>query len=42
MGGELLGLKAIGTELHTWDAVLLEDPQVCQIPFEWREGWRAS
>ena len=33
MGGELLGLDGISTELHTCDAIALEDSQVCVIPF---------
>jgi CRP/FNR family transcriptional regulator len=34
MAGELIGLDGIGTELHTCDAVALEDSQVCVIPFQ--------
>jgi len=34
MAGELLGLDGIGTDLHTCDAVALEDSQVCVIPYE--------
>ena len=33
MTGELLGLDGISTEIHTCDAVALEDSQVCIIPF---------
>ncbi|PTN12976.1 fumarate/nitrate reduction transcriptional regulator Fnr [Nitrosomonas aestuarii] len=33
MTGELLGLDAISTELHTCDAIALEDSEVCEIPF---------
>lgn len=33
MTGELLGLDAISTEMHTCDAVALEDSEVCEIPF---------
>jgi CRP/FNR family transcriptional regulator, anaerobic regulatory protein len=33
MAGELLGLDGIGTDIHTCDAVALEDSQVCQIPY---------
>ena len=33
MGGELLGLDGIGTDLHTCDALALEDSQVCVIPY---------
>ncbi|HSW05934.1 helix-turn-helix domain-containing protein [Aquabacterium sp.] len=34
MVGELLGLDGVGTDVHTCDAVALEDAQVCVIPFE--------
>ena len=33
MTGELLGLDAISSEIHTCDAVALEDSEVCEIPF---------
>lgn len=33
MTGELLGLDAISSEMHTCDAVALEDSEVCEIPF---------
>jgi CRP/FNR family transcriptional regulator len=33
MGGELIGMDGIGTELHTCDAIALEDSEVCVIPF---------
>ncbi len=33
MTGELLGLDAISTEMHTCDAVALENSEVCEIPF---------
>ena len=33
MTGELLGLDAISTEMHTCDAIALEDSEVCEIPF---------
>lgn len=33
MTGELIGLDAISTELHTCDAIALEDSEVCEIPF---------
>jgi CRP/FNR family transcriptional regulator len=33
MTGELLGLDAIGSEMHTCDAIALEDSEVCEIPF---------
>ena len=31
--GELMGLEAISTERHNYDAVALEDSEVCVIPF---------
>lgn len=34
MTGELLGLDAISSEIHTCDAIALEDSEVCEIPFE--------
>ncbi len=33
MTGELLGLDAISTDIHTCDAIALEDSEVCEIPF---------
>jgi len=33
MAGEILGMDGIGTELHTCNAVALEDSEVCLIPF---------
>jgi len=33
MGGELIGMDGIGTEVHTCDAIALEDSEVCVIPF---------
>ena len=33
MAGELIGLDGISTDLHTCDAVALEDSQVCVIPY---------
>lgn len=33
MAGELLGLDGISTDLHSCDAVALEDSQVCVIPY---------
>ncbi|MEK6736762.1 MAG: fumarate/nitrate reduction transcriptional regulator Fnr [Pseudomonadota bacterium] len=33
MTGELLGLDAISAEIHTCDAIALEDSEVCEIPF---------
>jgi len=34
MGGELIGLDGIGQGVHEFDAVALEDSQVCAIPYE--------
>jgi len=33
MTGELLGLDAISSDMHTCDAIALEDSEVCEIPF---------
>jgi CRP/FNR family transcriptional regulator len=33
MAGELLGMDGIGTEIHSCNAVALEDSEVCNIPF---------
>jgi CRP/FNR family transcriptional regulator len=33
MGGEILGLDGISSEIHTCNAVALEDSEVCLIPF---------
>jgi CRP/FNR family transcriptional regulator len=33
MAGELLGLDGISTDVHTCDAIALEDSQVCVIPY---------
>jgi CRP/FNR family transcriptional regulator len=33
MAGEILGMDGISTELHTCNAVALEDSEVCLIPF---------
>lgn len=33
MGGEILGLDAIGDSAHTTNAVALDDAEVCEIPF---------
>ncbi len=38
MAGELLGLDGISTDVHTCDAVALEDSQVCVIPYGALEG----
>jgi CRP/FNR family transcriptional regulator len=32
-GGEILGMDGIGTEVHSCNAVALEDSEVCVIPF---------
>ena len=34
MAGEILGLDGIATDLHTCDAIALEDTEVCALPFE--------
>jgi CRP/FNR family transcriptional regulator len=33
MTGETLGMDAISSELHQCDALVLEDSEVCEIPF---------
>jgi CRP/FNR family transcriptional regulator len=33
MAGEIIGLDAISTDVHTCDAVALEDSEVCELPF---------
>lgn len=33
MAGEILGLDGIATDLHTCDAIALEDTEVCALPF---------
>ncbi len=38
MTGELLGLDGISSELHTCNAIALEDSEVCAIPFSHLEG----
>ena len=38
MTGEVLGLEAISTDIHTCNAVALEDSEVCEIPFAKLEG----
>ena len=38
MAGEMLGLDGIGTDIHTCNAVALEDSEVCFIPFNPLEG----
>lgn len=34
MAGEILGLDGIGTDIHTCDAIALEDSQVCTVPLD--------
>ena len=34
MAGEILGLDGIATDLHTCDAIALEDTEVCVLPFD--------
>jgi CRP/FNR family transcriptional regulator len=38
MTGELLGLDGISSEIHSCNAVALEDSEVCAIPFSHLEG----
>jgi CRP-like cAMP-binding protein len=38
MTGELLGLDGISSEVHTCNAIALEDSEVCAIPFSHLEG----
>jgi len=33
MAGEIIGLDAISTDVHTCDAVALEDSEICELPF---------
>lgn len=33
MAGEIIGLDAISTDIHTCDAIALEDSEVCEMPF---------
>lgn len=33
MAGEIIGMDAISSDVHTCDAVALEDSEVCEIPF---------
>lgn len=33
MTGELMGMDAISSEIHSCDAIALEDSEVCEIPF---------
>ena len=34
MPGEIIGLDAISTDIHTCDAVALEDSEICELPFD--------
>ena len=34
MAGEIVGLDGIATDLHTCDAIALEDTEVCALPFD--------
>ena len=34
MAGEVVGLDGIATDLHTCDAIALEDTEVCALPFD--------
>ena len=34
MAGEIMGLDGVASDLHTCDAVALEDSEVCVLPFE--------
>ncbi len=34
MAGEIVGLDGIATEVHTCDAIALEDTEVCALPFD--------
>ena len=34
MAGEIVGMDGIGSDLHTCDAVALEDAEVCVLPFD--------
>jgi CRP/FNR family transcriptional regulator len=34
MPGEIIGLDAISTDIHTCDAIALEDSEICELPFE--------
>jgi CRP/FNR family transcriptional regulator, anaerobic regulatory protein len=33
MTGELMGMDAVSSDLHTCDAIALEDSEVCELPF---------
>jgi CRP/FNR family transcriptional regulator len=37
--GELLGMDGVGSDLHTCDAVALEDSTLCMIPFQLLEAF---
>jgi CRP/FNR family transcriptional regulator, anaerobic regulatory protein len=34
MAGEIMGMDAISNDVHTCDAVALEDSEVCELPFD--------
>ena len=34
MAGEIVGLDGIATDMHTCDAIALEDTEVCALPFD--------
>ena len=34
MAGEIVGLDGVATDLHTCDAIALEDTEVCALPFD--------
>jgi CRP/FNR family transcriptional regulator len=34
MPGEIIGLDAISTDIHSCDAVALEDSEICELPFD--------
>ncbi|MEI7841861.1 MAG: fumarate/nitrate reduction transcriptional regulator Fnr [Gallionellaceae bacterium] len=34
MPGEIIGFEAISTDLHSCDAVALEDSEICELPFD--------
>jgi CRP/FNR family transcriptional regulator len=38
MQGEIIGLDAISTDIHSCDAVALEDSEICELPFDKLEG----
>jgi CRP/FNR family transcriptional regulator len=42
MAGEIIGLDGIVNDHHTCDAVALEDAEVCVMPFDRIENFRAK